>query len=144
MYHMVQITVSVDIRATADRVWAALMDVEAYPSWNRGVTRTQRVSGTQGLAPGDRVRITQPRFGTGTWTVTRLDPGTRFDWAQTRGLVTSTATHAITPTGVGVRLDLGLRHEGLGAGLTDRLFGRQARWFVQTEAEGCRALCESR
>ncbi len=142
MYHMVQITVSVDIDATADRVWAALTDVDAYPRWNRGVTRIERVPGTRGLAPGDRVRITQPRLGTATWTVTRLDPGTRFDWAQTRGLVTTTATHQITPTGAGVRLDLGLRFEGLGAGLTGWLMGREARRFVATEADGCRALCE--
>ena len=150
MYHMVQTTVSVAISAPAEQVWQTLMAVEAYPEWTASMRRVERVSGPAPTGPapdlriGEQVRITQPRLGTMTWTVSLVDANRRFDWAAKRGLVTITASHTITPQPEGVTLELTLTAVGLGSGLASRLTRRMTERYVAMEAAGCRARSEAR
>ena len=78
----VQVDVETDIRRPPADVFAALVDVESYPSWliASGIVRVERLDPGP-LAAGSRLRIHQTVAGRSTvldGTVTVLQPGAAF------------------------------------------------------------------
>jgi hypothetical protein len=53
---MTYFSLSVEIRASSERVWEVLSDLEGWPAWTPTVTSVQRVDRGP-LAVGSRVRI---------------------------------------------------------------------------------------
>lgn len=81
--------VSVDIAATADRVWTLLTDVAGIPRWNSTV-----VSLTGEIKPGGRIALVSTLDPKRTFklAVKGFEPGRRLVWGDAMG----TRTHAIT------------------------------------------------
>ena len=69
----------IEIEAPAERVWAILADLPAYPTWNPFI---RRITGT--LAPGARLEVRlEPPGGMGATlrpTVLAADPGRELCW----------------------------------------------------------------
>jgi uncharacterized membrane protein len=75
-------SVTIDIDAPAERVWAVISNVERWPLWTPSVRSIRRLDpGPRRV--GARHRIKQPRLPTTTWTVTELIEGESFAWTAT-------------------------------------------------------------
>ena len=106
-------TISVDVETRIDRppaeVFAALTDVETYPSWliASGIVRVERLDPGP-LAAGSRLRIGQTVAGRSTvldGSVTRLTPGTAFGLrGKDKDGVTIEIDAALTPDASATRL----------------------------------------
>ena len=134
---------TIEIDAPKDVVWAALADVERWPTWTASVTRVERLN-TESLTDGARVRIKQPKMPTLVWEVTDFQPGTAFTWRSVTTGVTSVGTHVVETTPRGsVAVTLGIRQWGLLAPIVRLLSSRRTRRYVQMEAEGLKHRCEA-
>lgn len=97
--------VSVDIAATADRVWRLLTDTTSIPRWNSTV-----VSITGEIKPAGRIALVSTLDPKRTFklTVKVFEPGRRLVWGDAMG----TRTYEITPrAGGGVTVTM---HEKIG------------------------------
>jgi uncharacterized membrane protein len=131
----VEYTVSRDVDAGADRVWAVVADVERMPTWTSSMRRVRVLDGTA-LAVGSRVRIEQPWLPPATWQVTELEPGRSYTWESPATGLHSTAWHTVDPLGEGrSRVTLGFRQTGPLA-VVGVLMGRLIRGYVDTEIAG--------
>ena len=132
---------TIDIDADPERVWATLVDVERWPQWTASMRELTYLDG-DGLAPGRRVRIRQPRLPALVWEVSELDPGRCFSWRAESPGVTSEGVHLVRSTAAGTSVTLGIRHSGPLAGIVGRLTGGRTRRYVRMEAEGLKRRCE--
>ena len=124
------------VAAAPDVVWAALVDVERWPTWTRSMRRVHRLDDGP-LAAGSRVRIKQPRLLPVVWTVTEVDEGRSFAWAADGAGVHSVASHEVRPMGGGTsEVRLTFDQTGPLAPVVDTLLGRLTRRYVRMEAEG--------
>ncbi|MEV1295114.1 SRPBCC family protein [Pseudonocardia sp. NPDC049635] len=133
-----EFVVEQDVPTDAEHVWSVLADPVDWPRWTDSITRIDLLDG--GIAPGDRVRIVQPRLVPMTWTVTRLVEGAELTWVA-RGLgVATTGTHLVTGRGPGrSRLRLGLaQHAPVGV-VVGTVLGRLTRRYLGLEAAGIAA-----
>ncbi len=131
------------IDAEPDEVWSVLVDVERWPEWTDSMDRVERLDeGEFGL--GSRVRIAQPRLPRATWEVTAFEPGRAFRWVSGSPGAVSMADHEIEahPDG-GTELYLRFEQTGALARLVGPLFKGLVRRYVDMEAEGLKARCES-
>ncbi len=135
--------VVIDITAPEERVWAALTDIEHWPEWTTSMTSVTRIDdGAFGV--GSQARITQPRMGTMTWTVTELTPGHSFVWEAKRPGLAIVANHSLSSDGGGtVRLALTIEQKGLVGRLLGPLTEKMAKRYVELEAEGHKRRAET-
>lgn len=135
-------TVSRDVDAGADTVWAVMADVERMPTWTSTMRRV-RLDG-DALRVGARVRIEQPRLPPATWEVTELEPGRSYTWASPAPGLHSAAWHTVEPQEPGrSRITLGIRQTGA-LGVVASLLGPMTRRYVDTEITGLAAEAERR
>lgn len=132
---------SIDIDAPAAKAWAALTDVEKWPSWTESMRKVEKLDAAP-FGLGSRVRITQPRLPVTEWTVTEFEAGTNFAWASKRAGMTTVGGHRITPKGDGCTVTLTILQTGLLAGLVALFYGGMTRRYVGMEAEGLKRFCE--
>jgi hypothetical protein len=136
----------IEIDAQADRVWAILSDLAAYPSWNPFVIRAE---GTLALDARLAVSLRPPSGRAMQFKphVSRLEPGRCFAWRGSLpipGLFTGEHQFEVVPLGTGkVRLVHSERFSGLLVPLLKKsLDGDTRRGFeamnaaVKTRAEG--------
>lgn len=140
-------SITVDIGAPIDTVWAVLSNAESWPSWTASVTEVS-VEGGGPLQVGSRARIKQPRIPRTVWTVTELVPGRSFTWTTKGPGVLGFARHELTalPEG-GTRARLAVEQTGwlggpvgkLYAGLTDRYLAMEAAGLRRRSEESARS-----
>jgi uncharacterized protein YndB with AHSA1/START domain len=71
-----EFSITTDVDASADLVFAVLTDVERWPEWTPTVTRVERLDGSSlPLAISSRMRVVQPKVPPAEWTVTALEAG---------------------------------------------------------------------
>lgn len=134
---------SIVIDAPVERVWEILIDVERWPEWSDSMTRVQRLEEGP-LRPGSTAKVSQPRLPTAVWRVTDLTPPSSFTWESKSPGVTTTAGHELTPTPDGrTTLKLTLDQTGPLARLISLFTGRLTRRYLDLEARGLKARCES-
>jgi uncharacterized protein YndB with AHSA1/START domain len=128
-------SISVEIAAPPDRVWAVLSDIERWPEWTPTVRRIQRLD--QGpLTVGNRVRIRQPKLPTAVWQVTELLEGRNFTWVTRSPGVCVTGRHGVEPTARGTRATLSLEFSGLLGPVVGRLTRGLNQRYLALEANG--------
>lgn len=134
---------SVDIEAGADQVWAVLVDIGEWPSWNPTVTSVHPLQdGPWGL--GSTAEIRQPKLPKATWQVSRFEPGERFEWITTSPGITTRADHRVDPLDGGrSHLTLELHQTGPLAGLVSLFLGTLTRRYVDLEAQSLKQHCEA-
>lgn len=121
--------------ATPEQVWAALSDLDGWPSWLPTVDTLTRVDADRPHEVGAEYVLKQPKLPKARWVITRWEPGRRFDWTSRAPGVTSVATHTLTPTdGGGTEIVLTFDWRGPFSGLTRLMWGRLAKQYVETEA----------
>src|SRR4051812_45368751 len=135
-------SISVDIAAPPDRVWAVMTDVEQWPQWTPSVTSVQRLDRGP-LSPGSRARIRQPKLLPAVWTVTAVEHRA-FTW-ETGGIAVSvTARHSVEATPQGSRATLSLHFGGVLGGFVGRLTRSLNNRYLDFEARGLKRRSEGR
>lgn len=133
---------SADIRADANRVCAALVDVERWSEWTSSIDKVERLDDRE-FGIGSRARVCQPRIPIATWTVTEFEPGRSFTWVSEAFGIRSVATHRLEPRGDRtVSVTLGFAQTGWLARLVRSRAEKIAREYLALEAEGLKRRCE--
>lgn len=136
-----EVTVAID--APAERVWAVLADLPAWPEWTKSMRQVKPLDDGP-VGEGSRVRVRQPSLPTVVWTVTSWDPGRSFTWASSSPGVATEADHELATNGTGgTTVTLRIRQKGLLAPLVHLLIGKRTRQYVQMEADGLKQRAES-
>jgi uncharacterized protein YndB with AHSA1/START domain len=133
----------ITIDAPPDLVWGLYADVEHWPDWTASVTTVRHVSG-DGLSPGARVRVEQPKLPKAVWEVSALDPGRSWTWVSKAPGITSVATHTVEPRADGrTHVTMSIDQRGPLGALFGRLYARLTRSYLAMEAAGLKARSEA-
>ncbi len=131
------ITVESTSATHCERLWSLVSDVERWPEMLPTVTSVRPLGPDQPnrtVECGSRFELRQPGLATAVWTVTEWQPGRRFSWlARFPGAVT-TATHEVSATARGCRLELTLDWSGPLAPLVRRFYGARVARMLEVEA----------
>jgi uncharacterized membrane protein len=136
------ISVSVNIDAPPEKVFAVLCDVERWPEWTSTMTSVQRTDSGP-FAVGSSARVCQPRLRPAVWRVTDLEDRRNFTWTTRSFGLSMSASHLIEPHGAGCRVVLSFELSGFIAPLISRLYGGLMERYVTTESQGLKQRCES-
>jgi len=134
---------SASIRAAVETIWPVLSDVVHWNRWTPTILQVEALDG-EGIAPGRRFRVQQPRLRPTIWRVTSVEPPTRFTW-EARSIGTRmTADHVLARTAPGeTDLTLAFVFAGPLGGLVGRLTGRLVQSYLDTEAASLRRCAEA-
>lgn len=134
---------SIRIEAPSADVWAAIVDVEAWPAWATQFRRLERLEASP-LAVGSRVRVAPKGMPSAVWQVTEYEEGLSFTWAASLFPgVRLTGGHTVAADGGGTDAEFWLEASGtLGKQLTPLLrrtvFSRNTR----SATEGLKSYME--
>ena len=138
---MTDYTVSIDIQAPPDRVWAIMSDIRRWHEWTPSVTSIRRLDEGP-LRVGSRAMIRQPKVPPALWRVTEIEEGRRFSWVTGTPIARATGRHSVEPTPGGSRATLALEYSGLLGALVARLLDDINRRYLTMEANGLKARSE--
>ncbi|MCK0112578.1 SRPBCC family protein [Ornithinimicrobium sp. F0845] len=135
-------SITVDITAPPERVWAVLCDVESWPEWTPTVTSVRRLD--EGLLRvGSRAVVNQPRLPETEYVVTELEPDRSFTWVASAPGVRTTARHLVDPLPEGgARVRLSVAQAGLLGVVMGRFLRGLTDRYLANEANGLRARAE--
>ena len=135
-------SISVEINAPADRVWAVIRDAERWPEWTPSVTKVTLLDGE--LRLGARAKISQPRIPTVDWTVTELDEGREFVWVSSGPGARTTARHRVEEISAErSRAVLSVSMQGWLGSVMGRFYRNLTDRYLAMEAGGLKARSES-
>ena len=116
---MKRFSTSIDINASADKVWSLLTNAKGYTAWNSTV---DKVDGE--IAPGQKVTVYAKATPGRAFPlkVAEFDPGKRMVWSggMPLGLFTGARSYTITPKGKAVSFSMTEEFSGLMAPLITR------------------------
>jgi uncharacterized protein YndB with AHSA1/START domain len=135
---MSDFSVTVDIAAPPERVWAVISDVERWSEWTPTVTEIRRLDRGP-LEVGSRARIKQPKLPPAVWQVSELLEGRSFTWINRSPGVRVIARHGVEPTEQGTRATLSVGFSGLLAPFVAMLTRRLNQRYLTLEAQGLKA-----
>jgi carbon monoxide dehydrogenase subunit G len=142
-----EFSITTDVDAPPDVVFAVLIDVERWPEWTPTVTRVERLDGSDlPLAINSRIRVVQPKVPPAEWTVTALEAGRGFRMMSRAPGATVVANHWAEPLGDGQRsrVTLGVTFSGwLGRLIARMMRGLNERYLAQ-EAAGLKRRSEEK
>ncbi len=131
-----------DIRAPAERVWAVLSAVEAWPQWMPTVSGVEPLRETS-LQVGRRYRVTQPKLRPTVWAVSVVETDRRFEWRAKSPGMELVADHVIESTGQGAtRVRLRFEFKGLVGAFLGVVFGALTRNYLSQEAQALKDRVE--
>jgi carbon monoxide dehydrogenase subunit G len=135
-------SVTIEINAPPQRVWAAVVDVERWPDFMPPFKRIERLDNGP-LGHGKSARVTPNGFVSSVWTVREFEDGKRFLWDSNAlpGL-RFTGGHVVEPAGSGANATSTLETSGWLAALLGPLVNGTLRRNVDRELEGLKAYCE--
>ena len=138
---MRKFSISIDIDAPAERVWAVMSDVDRWHEWTPSVTSVKRLGGKP-LAVGTRAVIRQPKFPPALWKVAAIDPGRSFTWVSSAPGMRVIGHHSVQPIADGSRATLSLDLQGIFGGWFGRLTKDITERYIAFEAKGLKARSE--
>lgn len=136
-----QASVTVDIDAAPERVWAVMTNVEAWPQWTASVTEAKRLD-TGRFDVGSRVRIKQPKLPPAVWTLDEVVSGESFTWVTGLPGFRSIAQHRVERTPTGSRVTLAIEQRGVIGEIFARLTAGLTERYLNLEAAGLKRRSE--
>ena len=126
----------VEIQASRDRAWEALIGVERWPLWTESMRLVRWLDGCR-MSPGARALIQQPGLPATVWTVTAVLQGFSFTWKSARPGLTTVASHVLADSaGAAVTLTISIDQSGPLSPLASWLMQKRTRRYLRLEAEG--------
>lgn len=138
---MKEYTVSIDIQALPERVWAIMSDIRRWHEWTPSVTSIRRLDEGP-LRVGSRAMIRQPKVPPALWRVTEIDEGRHFTWTTGSPIARATGQHGVEALGDGSRATLSLEYSGILGGMLARFLDDLNRRYLTMEANGLKARSE--
>ncbi|WP_280356570.1 SRPBCC family protein [Nocardia otitidiscaviarum] len=148
---MPTISVTREIAAPPERVWAVVTDIDRAAEVMQGIDKVERVGGGTGFEVGTAWRETRTMFGrqsTETMAVTAIEPGRSYTVeADSHGThVTSVITVTAQGDGTLLAMTFGGEARGLAgklAGVLGKLFEGATRKLVQRDLDDIAAAAEA-
>lgn len=134
-------SVTIDVDAPPERVWAVMANVEAWPQWTASVSEVTRLD-TGRFDVGSRVRIRQPRLPVAVWTVDALESGRSFTWVTGLPGFRTTGRHLVERRRDGSRVTLEIDQRGLVGELVGRWMANLTDRYLHLEAVGLKRRAE--
>ena len=135
-------SISIDINAAPEHVFAVMRDIERWPEWTPTVTSIERLDEGP-LRPGSKARIRQPKLVPAVWVVTAMDEaGHSFIWRTTGPGVSVIAQHFVIAIPGGSRATLSLQFGGFLGGVVARLTSGLNNRYLNIEANGLKRRSE--
>jgi len=113
-------------------IWQHMCDVVRWPEWIATFTEVAALDSRE-LRLHSRYRVTQPKLRTAVWTVTLLEPPTRFMWQSRMPGLLMVADHLIQPATSGSQITLRVSFEGPLSAVLGVLFGGLGQRYLQQE-----------
>ena len=135
-------SVSVQIDATPERVWAVMSDIERWNEWTPTITSV-RLTNDGSLRVGARARVCQPRLPPANWVVTVFEDGRGFDWESRAPGLRVLGRHWVELGVSGSRVTLSIQYSGLFGGLLGRLTSSLNKRYIALEADGLKRRAEA-
>ncbi len=121
--------------AAAERVWAVLADLDAWPDWLPTVDSLEREDPDRPHEVGAAYLVKQPRLPKARWVITDWRAGKGFVWESKTPGARTTGTHRLRSTSDGgTEILLGVEWTGPLAGVARLMFGRLTQRYIETEA----------
>ena len=139
---MKDFSVSVQINASSERVWAVMRDVERWHEWTPTITSVQWLNGGP-LRVGARAKVQQPRLPPAEWLVTAVDEGCGFDWESRAPGIRVLGRHWVEPTSAGSRVTLSIQYSGIFGNILGRVLASINRRYIALEADGLKRRAEA-
>jgi uncharacterized protein YndB with AHSA1/START domain len=136
-------SITVDIDAPPDAVWAVMSDVEKWHEWTASITSVERLDAGP-FVVGSRAHVRQPKLRPADFVVTELVPQREFTWVTRSPGIGATARHAVEPIARGTRATLSVRFEGLLSGPVAWMCGTLTDQYLALEAAGLKKRTEER
>lgn len=134
-------SISVDVKASPERVWEVMIAAERWHEWTPSVTSVELHD--KPIAVGGRATVRQPELPPAKFKITALEPGRSFTWATGYpGIVFVHAKHTVEPTALGARVTLALRFDGLLGGVMGRKMSDLNNRYLRMEAAGLKRFSE--
>ena len=114
------------------------MDVESYPLHTESMTSVELLD-SEPLAVGARAKIKQPGQPAKVWTVTVLEPESRFAWSTSMLGLTMTGWHLLEPSETGTRNTLAIEITGAMAKVLGPLLRSPIHKAITAENDGIKA-----
>src|SRR5512146_3263172 len=108
---MVRFQTTIDIQAPPERVWAALRDIEHWPTWTPTVTKVRPLDPGP-VAVETRAIVRQPKLPSALWQITEFAEGRSFPWITHSPGVLVTGRHRVEDAANGSRVILSLDFSG--------------------------------
>jgi uncharacterized membrane protein len=139
---MRRFSTTVEIQASAGRVFSVLLDIEHWPEWTATMTSVQRLENGP-IRVGHRARVRQPKLPPAIWQVTELDERS-FTWVSRSPGVQVAGRHYIGDKGTGSRVTLILEYSGLLSRLAAYFYRNLSERYLAIEAKGLKDRSENR
>ena len=142
-----EFSVTTEVDASPEVVFAVLSEVERWHEWTPTVTRVERLDDAGApLALGSRIRIVQPKVPPAEWTVTALEPGRGFRLVSRSPGATVEAIHWAEPMEARnrSRVTLSVTFGGLLGRIVGRLMRGLNQRYLAEEAAGLKRRSEER
>lgn len=137
-----QTEVTVEIGASAERIWPVMSDVEKWHEWTASIQGVERLeSGPFGV--GSQARVRQPKFPALVWRVTEYEPGRGFAWETRSWGAVTVGEHWITELAENrSKVLLRVRQTGLVGSFVAALIQKTTRSYMNMEARGLKERAE--
>jgi len=135
-------SISIDIDAPTERVWAIMSDIERWHEWTPSVRSIRKLDAGD-LRIGTRAIVRQPKLPPAFWRITAVQPGREFTWVSKGPGMLVTARHGVAPTATGSRATLSIHYEGLLSPLLLWMTKNVNDAYLALEANGLKQRSES-
>jgi uncharacterized membrane protein len=135
-------SISVQIDAPPEQVWAVMSDVERWHEWTASIRSVKRTNAGP-FRIGARARVHQPGLPPADWVVTALEEGRFFDWESRAPGIRVLARHRVDPAGAGSRVTLSIQYSGPLGNVFGRLTAGINRRYIALEADGLKRRAEA-
>src|SRR5215469_8629156 len=88
------LSISIDINASPEKVFAVLCDIERWPEWTSTVSSIRRIDEGP-LSIGSRAQVLQPGLRPAIWQVTEMEAARNFTWVTRNPGVRVTGRHLV-------------------------------------------------
>jgi hypothetical protein len=119
-----------------------MKDVERWPEWTPSMSKVELLQPGE-VQVGSKVKITQPKFPTAVWTVTKVEPNRYLEWRSTTPILASVGEHRLEPEGDGVRLTLAIDQNGLLTPVLKLFYTKTIKEYLDMESKGFKQRAES-
>lgn len=139
---MKSFSISIDIDAPTERVWAIMSDIERWHEWTSSVRSIRKLDAGD-LRIGTRAIVRQPKLPPAFWRITAVQPGREFVWVSKGPGMLVTARHSVSPIASGSRATLSIHYEGLLSPLLLWMTRDVNDAYLALEANGLKQRSES-